>query len=135
MITKILAALVLGLGLTTGIQTIRVHGLKADIAEAREQHALALAAALERQAADLSRQILTERRAREARERDVAALTQRLRQMEDYHARFAPVLHIFVDGLLDRAREPGGLVPQGSGAPARTGTIASRTPASGTDQR
>ena len=133
--TKILAALVLGLGLISGLQTIRVHGLKAEAAETQAQHAQALAAALERQAADLSAQTRVERQAREARERQIAGLTARLKQMEDYHARLAPVLHAYLDGLLDRAREPAGLVPAGAGPPARARIAAGRAPACCAEQR
>jgi uncharacterized protein HemX len=133
--TKILAALVLGLGLISGLQTLRVHGLKAEAAETHARHAQALAAALDRQAADLSAQTLAERQAREARERQIAGLTARLKQMEDYYARLAPVLHAYLDGLLDRAGQPAGLVPAGSGPPARARIATGRAPATGAEQR
>ena len=120
--TKILAALVLGLSLVSGMQTIRVHSLKADAAKAKQEHAQALAKALETQAASLSAQTIAERRAREERERQVSALLAKLKTMEDYHARLAPVLHMYLDGLRERAAQPGGLVPTDSGRPARRRT-------------
>ena len=133
--TKILAALVLGLSLVSGMQTIRVHSLKADAAKAKQEHAQALATALETQAASLSTQAIAERKAREARERQISALLAELKAMEDYHARLAPVLHAYLDGLLDRAREPAGLVPAGAGPPARARIATGRAPAGGAEQR
>ena len=127
--TKILAALVLGLGMISGLQTIRVHSLKADAAEAKQEHAQALATALETQAASLSTLAIAERKAREARERQISALLAELKEMEDYHARLAPVLHLYLDGMRQRAAEPGGLVPTDTSRPARTHTADSRPPA------
>ena len=127
--TKILAALVLGLGLVSGMQTIRVHSLKADAAKAKQEHAQALATALETQAASLSTQAIAERKAREARERQISALLAELKAMEDYHARLAPVLHLYLDGLRERAAQPAGLVPTDTGRPARSHTADSRPPA------
>jgi hypothetical protein len=125
LLTKILAASTLGLLLIAGLQTMRVNNLKAEAAEAQERHATALATALQNQAADLSKQTIIERKAREARERQVATLLSELRKMEDYHARLAPVLHTYLDGLLKRAAEPGGVVPTDSGKPSRTRTATS----------
>ena len=127
--TKILAALVLGLSLVSGLQTIRVHSLKADAAKAKQEHAQALATALETQAASLSAQTLAERRAREERERQVSALLAKLKTMEDYHARLAPVLHLYLDGLRERAAQPAGLVPTDTGRPARSRTADGGPPA------
>lgn len=127
--TKILAALVLGLGLVSGLQTIRVHSLKADAAKVKQEHAQALAAALETQAANLSTQAIAERKAREARERQISALRAKFKAMEDYHARLAPVLHLYLDGMRQRAAEPGGLVPPDTRRPARTSTADRRPPA------
>ena len=127
--TKILAALVLGLSLVSGLQTIRVHSLKADAAKAKQEHAQALAKALETQAASLSAQTLAERRAREERERQVSALLAKLKTMEDYHARLAPVLHLYLDGLRERAAQPAGLVPANPGRPSRSRTADSGPPA------
>lgn len=127
--TKILAALVLGLSLVSGLQTIRVHSLKADAAKAKQEHAQALATALENQAASLSTQAIAERKAREARERQISVLLAELKTMEDYHARLAPVLHLYLDGMRERAAQPGGLVPTDTGRPARSHTADGGSPA------
>ena len=127
--TKILAALVLGLGLVSGMQTIRVHSLKADAAKAKQEHAQALATALETQAASLSTQAIAERKAREARERQISALLAELKAMEDYHARLAPVLHLYLDGLRQRAAQPAGMVPANPGRSSRSRTADSGPPA------
>lgn len=118
--TKILAALVLGLALVAGLQTVRVHQLKAEAAEARERHATATAKALADQAARLGEQTIAERKAKEARERQVAALLREIQAMEDYHARAADSVRSYLNGMLERAGEPGGLVPATPARPSRT---------------
>jgi uncharacterized membrane protein YbjE (DUF340 family) len=132
LLTKILSAATLGLLLIVGLQTVRVHNLKAEAADAREQHATALAKALQTQAADLSAQTILERKAKEDRERQVATLTRELKTMRDYNENLTPVLHRHISGMLQRAAEPTGLVPAGSGTPARTFTATggSTTPGS-----
>jgi len=131
LLTKILSASVLGLLLISGLQTVRVHNLKAEAAEAKERHATALATALQTQAADLSKQTIAERKAREARERQVSALTRELATMRDYHEKLTPVLHSHISGMLQRASESGRLVPSGSWTPARTHSATSGSPAPG----
>jgi len=131
LLTKILSASVLGLSLIAVLQTMRVNNLKAEAAEASERHATALATALQTQADDLSKQTIAERKAREARERQVAALTRELATMRDYHEKLTPVLHSHISGMLQRAAESGRVVPAGSGTPVRTNTATSGSTAPG----
>lgn len=109
--TKILAALVLGLSLVSGMQTIRVHSLKADAAKAEAAHATALAKAERDQTEAVAAVTIAEKQRATALERNVSALTAKLKTMEDYHANLAPVLHLRIDSMHNHATEPGWLVP------------------------
>lgn len=127
--TKILAAMALGLGLVAGLQTIRVHQLKADAAKTEAAHATALAKAERDQAEAVAAVTIAEKQRAAALERDVSALTAKLKTMRDYHADLAPVLHLRIDSMHNHAAEPGGLVPADSQGPARTRTVHGRAAA------
>jgi uncharacterized protein HemX len=130
-LTKILAALAFGLSIVVGIQTVRVYQLQAAAAKADAAHATALAKAHQDQTTAVSKATSEERAKREARERQVAALTRELATMMDYHEKITPVLHRHIDGMLQRAAESGGLVPAGAGASPRPGTDSSGAAAPG----
>jgi len=117
MLTKILSAIVLALFLVSSLEAVRIYQLKAKAEHLEKEHAVALSKALEKQAADLSAQTIAEQKLRENRDRQIRQLLTQIKTMEDYHAKLAPALHAWIDGMLIRSTESTRLVPADSGGP------------------
>jgi len=128
MLTKILAAVTMALALMFMASAVKIYQLKAAAEEKEKQHAVALSTALAKQAGDLSAQVSAEQKLRVERERQINKLLTQIKTMEDYHARISASLHAWIDGMLIRAAEPGGMVPADPGRSSRTKSAEGRAP-------